>query len=176
MHLTHTQSRSVKSGDSLALLDLFKSGQWLALKPECRGGLIVQKSYYADFVGPGAAVGGSFDVNCTSVYVIGEVEFYAPTTYTERQDAFQKRVSYLKKLSEILSVHAPIHRACLIIRQLCLWVGVNQSRSIPVELIARLGGLMPQSVALAWQHLSTKHSAQAKHEINEKKELYYQQN
>jgi hypothetical protein len=162
MHLTHTQSRSANSSDSLALLDLFKSGQWLALKPECRGGLIVQKSFYADFVGPGAAVGGSFDVNCTSVYVLGEVEFYAPTTYTERQHAFHKRVSYIKKLSEILAVNASIHRACLTIRQLCLWVGVNQTRSIPLELIAQLGGLIPHSVALGWRHLSTKHSARMK--------------
>lgn len=163
MHLTHTKTQhSVNSSDSLALLDLFKSGQWLALKPECRGGLIVQKSFYADFVGPGAAVGGSFDINCTSVYVIGEVEFYAPTTYTERQHAFQKRMTYLKKLSEILSVHAHIHRACLILRQLCLWVGVSQSRSIPVELIAQLGGLMPQSVGLGWRHLSAKQSARVK--------------
>jgi hypothetical protein len=162
MHLTHTQSRSVHSSDSLALLDLFKSGQWLALKPECRGGLIVQKSFYADFVGPGAAVGGSFDVNCTSVYVLGEVEFYAPTTYEERQYAFQKRVTYIEKLSAILSVRAPVHRACLTIRQLCLWVGVSQTRSIPLELIAQLGGLLPHSVALGWRQLSAKHSARVK--------------
>jgi hypothetical protein len=71
-------------------------------------------------------------------------------------------VSYIKKLSEILAVNASIHRACLTIRQLCLWVGVNQTRSIPLELIAQLGGLIPHSVALGWRHLSTKHSARMK--------------
>ena len=140
-------------------LDLFKSGQLLVLKPNCRGGLIIQKPFYADFVGPGAAVGGSFDIQCTSVYVIGEVEFDVPATYEERQQAFQSRIAYIQKLEEILSVSSSIHRACLMIRQLSLWLGVSHVRRIPLELIAQLGGVLPKTVSVAWQRLSTRDAA-----------------
>ena len=140
-------------------LDLFKSGQLLVLKPNCRGWLIIQKPFYADFVGPGAAVGGSFDIQSTSVYVMGEVEFYAPTTYEERQQAFQTRIAYIQKLEEILSVSSAIHRACLMIQQLSLWLGVSHVRRIPLELIAQLGGVLPKTVSVAWQRLSTRNAS-----------------
>jgi hypothetical protein len=140
-------------------LDLFKSGQLLVLKPNCRGGLIIQKPFYADFVGPGAAVGGSFDIQSTSVYVMGEVEFYAPTTYEERQQAFQTRIAYIQKLQEVLSVSSSIHRACLIIHQLSLWLGVSHVRRIPFELVAQLGGVLPKSVEIAWQQVSAKNTS-----------------
>lgn len=136
-------------------LDLLKTGQLLALTSDCRGGLIIQKRFYADFVGPGAAVGGSFDVNCTSVYAIGKVEFYAPTTYEERQQAFQMRITYTQKLGEILLELAPLPRAFLIINQLSQWLGVDKVKKIPPELIAQLGGVLPRTAAIALQKHST---------------------
>jgi hypothetical protein len=151
-----TVQNQAKDYCSYLPLDLFKSGQMLALKRECQGGLIIQKLFYADFVGPGAVVGGCFDIQCTSVYAIGKVEFDAPATYAERQQAFQKRIAYVEQLKEILLVPSSIERACAIIRQLSLWLGANQVRRIPCELIAQLGGLLPETVALAWQQLSTR--------------------
>jgi hypothetical protein len=161
MHPSHNASQATTQNPasdycSRVPLDLFKSGQLLVLKPNCRGGLIIQKAFYADFVGPGAAVGGSFDIQCTSVYVIGEVEFDVPATYEQRQQAFQTRIAYIQKLEEILSVSSSIHRAGLMIRQLSLWLGVSHVRRIPLELIAQLGGVLPKTASVAWQRLSTR--------------------
>jgi hypothetical protein len=130
-------------------LSFFNTGQFLCLSPECQGGLILQKPFYADFVGPGALVGSSIDVNCTSVYVIGTVEFDVPTTNAERQRAFQKRMAYSQRLQDISGVEAPLRRSFFILKQLSHWVGTQETHKIPDELVARLAGLLTRTVKLA---------------------------
>lgn len=129
-------------------LSFFKSGQFLCLSPDCQGGLIIHKSFYADFVGPGAAVGSSFDINCTSVYVIGEVKFWVPTTHAERQQAFQKRMAYSQQLQELVGQGAPLQRCALILNQLSQWVGAKEANNIPDELVARLAGVFTKTVKM----------------------------
>lgn len=130
-------------------LSFFKSGQFLCLSPECQGGLIIHKSFYADFVGPGAAVGSSFDVNCTSVYAIGKVEFCVPATYSERQQAFQQRMAYSQQLQDIVGEEAPLHRSILMLNQLSQWVGAEEVTKIPDELVARLAGVLTKTIKVA---------------------------
>lgn len=145
---------SGKSNSNLPL-DLFKSGHLLAIKPNSHGAIIIQKPFYADFVGPGAAVGGGFDINCISVYVIGIVEFYAPVTYPERQQAFHLRICYSKMLQKILEIPSPIHRACAVLKRLAQGLGANSIKQIPSELIAQLVGVMTKTVEIARQQHPT---------------------
>ncbi len=149
-----TAHNSAKSRYTSVPLDLFKSGRLLALKPNCRGALIIQKPFYADFAGPGAAVGGTFDFSCTSVYAIGEVEFYAPASYAERQQAFQKRMDYSQKLEEILAVPSPIHRVRAILKVLSQGLQADLVKMIPSNLIAQLGGVLTKTVEIARQQPS----------------------
>lgn len=142
-------NQQAKSASGSLPLSFFKSGQFLSLASNCQGGIILQKPFYADFVGPGAAVGSSFDINCTSVYVIGPVKFCASTIYSERQQAFQKRMAYTQQLQEILQVDAPLERAGLILYQLCQWVGAEEAKKIPDELVAQLAGLLPRTIVFA---------------------------
>jgi hypothetical protein len=124
----------------------------LAIATDCQGGLILQKPFYAEFVGPGAAVGGVFDIQCTSAYVLGNVQFLELTTYAERQQAFQKRIALIEKFQEAVLVEAsPLHRACLIVNQLYQWFGVDETKRIPNELLAQLVGVLPGTIAIAWQ-------------------------
>ncbi|MEQ9552038.1 MAG: hypothetical protein RIM23_20820 [Coleofasciculus sp. G3-WIS-01] len=136
-------------------LDLFKSGQLLAIKPDCQGALIIQKRFYADFAGPGAAVGSSFDVECTSVYAIGEVEFYAPATYTERQQAFHKRMAYCETLQSIVVIPSPLDRATTTLHQLSQLLDANVISEIPSALIAQLAGVLTKTVNIIRQQRPT---------------------
>lgn len=136
----------VKSVPAELPLSFFKSGQFLCLSPDCKGGLILQKQFYADFVGPGAVVGSNFDVNCISVYVVGTVEFLVPTTYSERQQAYQKRLAYTQQLQEIAGKEAPLQRGFSILHQLCEWVGAKHTQQIPDELVARLAGVLTKTI------------------------------
>lgn len=148
-----------ESGSRSLPLSYFKSGQFLSLTPDCQGGLILQKPFYADFVGPGAAVGSSFDVNCISVYVIGAVKFSASTTFSERQQAFQQRMTYTQKLQTIAGVEAPLRRAFLILQQLSQWAGTEEAKKIPDELVARLAGLLSKTVKVARKNYLPEHNS-----------------
>lgn len=132
-------------------LQFFESGQLLLLSTQQKAGLILQQPHFADFVGMGGAVGGNFDVKSVMVYPIGKVEFVVPDTYEQKRQAFQRRIAYMNSLHKITAVDAPLQRAFLIVRQLSLWVGQPEAQTIPLELVAQLVGVLPESVAIAWQ-------------------------
>lgn len=134
-------------------LQLLKSGQLLSLTADSQGWLLIQKPYFAEFAGPGAAVGGSFDIKCTSVYVIGNVKFQVPETHAERQQSYQQRITYIEQLQEITSDPSPLSCAHTMVNQLNQWCGVDEVKNIPNEWIAQLIGALPQTVAAARQHL-----------------------
>ncbi|MCS6812806.1 MAG: hypothetical protein NZ772_04440 [Cyanobacteria bacterium] len=132
-------------------VSLFHSGQLLAIHPKSRGGLILQRSFYADLIGPGSAVGGYFDVTCKSVYLLGDLKFYVPETYEERRQSVQKRISCIKKQQSIVLVPTAIERAEMIIDLLCRWLGRAEAQNIPHELMSQLAGVLPKTTSLAWQ-------------------------
>lgn len=146
-----TSSKTLTNQVDSRPIQLLKSGQLLAINADCQGGLILQKPFYAEFVGPGAAVGGSFDIQSTSAYVLGNVQFLELTTYAERQQAFQKRIAYIKKFQNLLLEQTPLRRACLIVDQLNQWFGVDETKKISHESMAQLAGVLPGTVAIAWQ-------------------------
>lgn len=137
--------------DSSLPVSLLQSGQFLFLAPDCQGGLILQKPHYADFVGPGGAIGSSFDTNCTAIYVIGVVNFRVPDTAEERQQAYQQRMAYSTQLMEIAAELTPLRRAFAMLKQLQQWVGVTETQKIPTDLIAHLAGVLPKTAAIARQ-------------------------
>lgn len=151
-------NQQVNSASRQLPLSFFKSGQFLSLANDGQGGIILQKRFYADFVGPGAALGSSFDVDCTSVYVIGNVKFCSSSTYSERQQAFEKRIAYSKQLQKIVGMEVPSKRAFWILDQLYQWVGAQETQKIPDELVALLVGLLPKTVELARKNYPQRHS------------------
>lgn len=132
------------------LVQVFKSGQLLCLKSQCLSGVILQKPYFADFIGPGAVVGGAFDLQCTSVYLLGSVEFMVPETPAARRTAFQQRISYVDYLQEISQLPSPIRRSHAIISWLSQQFGQDEVSKIPHQLLAALVGVLPESINTAW--------------------------
>jgi hypothetical protein len=120
------------------------------ISPDCTGSLILQKPFYAEFVGPGAIVGGSFDIQCQSIYAIGNVQFVSSPNEEQRRTAFQRRVEYIQATQSILLEESPLRRAKCLFEQLCVWIGTDQTLEIPRELGARLAGVFPKSIEMAW--------------------------
>lgn len=147
-------------------IQLLKSGQLLAIAADCQGGLILQKPFYAEFVGPGAAVGGSFDIQSTSAYVLGNVQFLELTTFTERQQAFQKRIVCIENFQEtILPEQSPLRRAFLVVDQLHQWFGIDEVKRIPNELMAQLVGVLPGTIATVWQQYTQNPAIQREYNL-----------
>lgn len=155
-----------KKEPSLLPLSLLKSGQFLALDPDCQGGLILHKGFFSDFVGAGAAVGGCFDLKSTAIYTIGMVKFHAPETHQERRQAFQQRLGYIHQLQQIIVEPLPVRRASVLLHQLYEWVGIKEVSKIPHEFMARLIGVYPETIAFAWQQDILKKPVVKKFEVS----------
>lgn len=141
----------MNTANAAVSLQPFRTGRMLCLPGDRQAGLILQYRYYASFAGVGAAVGSGVDVQCVSIYPIGEVCFITPENHQQRQHALQQRIFYANTLCKIASVHAPIQRAYLIVRQLCLWMNPKDVQSIPYALISQLIGVLPEHVETGWQ-------------------------
>jgi hypothetical protein len=148
--ISPTNAAGQFSTRNTTLLRRLTSGQILTIAPDSMGGLLLIKPFYVDFAGPGAAVGGEFDRNCTAVYQIGTVRFQPLPTQRDRDDAIKTRITYAEQLSAILDVPHPLQRGRLIVEQLANWLPGNLSLTIPTEYIAALV-VLPQTIQFAWQ-------------------------
>lgn len=54
--------------NSKTVLNYLRNGHMMAIAPESKGGLILCKRYHAELVGPGAAVGGLLDIDCSDYH------------------------------------------------------------------------------------------------------------
>ncbi|HAJ58368.1 MAG TPA: hypothetical protein DCP31_03095, partial [Cyanobacteria bacterium UBA8543] len=54
-----------------------------------------------------------------------------------------------QQLQDILQVESPLERACLILHQLGQWVGAEEAKKIPDNLLAQLAGLLPRTIIFA---------------------------
>jgi hypothetical protein len=136
---------------NIALLHRLRSGQLYSLPADCQGGLIILKSFYADFAGAGAAIGGEFDRHCTAVYAVGTVRLERRTSRVEREDTLKTRITYAENLAAMTHVAVPLRRGSLIVNSLSQWLSAELAMTIPYELIGKLVGISPITVKLAWQ-------------------------
>ncbi len=123
----------------------------LAIAPEARGGIIIQKAHYADFIGPGAALVNSFDLRGNKVIPVGTIRFCPLRNAEDRQRALGKRVEYLRTLEEIARSPVPLRRSCQIVERLCEWLPESEAAAISHELVGNLVGVMPLAVQMAWR-------------------------
>ena len=133
------------------ILRRIQSGSLISLVTDSLGGLIIIKPFYADFAGPGAAIGGEFDRRCTAIYTVGNVQLQTPVTHAEREMTILTRVAYAEALTTLLNIQVPIRRSSLMIEHLCQWMPRDIAETIPAELIGKLISVPPATVKLAWQ-------------------------
>ena len=133
-------------------IELLKSGQLLALSSHPPAGLILQKPFHAEFVGPGAAIGGMFDVQCVTLHTLGQAEFTVPESKEERQQAFERRVEDIAMI-QTLCDEVPLKRAIAILEMFRQQqFDLEEIRTIPHEVLAKLVGVLPGTIEMAWQH------------------------
>jgi len=111
-----------------------------------RNGLIICKRFYAEFAGPGAAVGGFFDVDCQSIIPVGELSLVYPFDQDERQKAYLIRRQWIRLTHELTDNPLPLHRAQMILNQFENYFGAETIQQIPDDAFALLVGVLPQTV------------------------------
>jgi hypothetical protein len=111
-----------------------------------RNGLIICKQFYAEFAGPGAAVGSFFDVDCQQIIPVGELSLVYPSDQEERQKAYLIRRQWIRLTHELTDNPVPLQRAQMILNQFENYFGAETIEQIPDEAFALLVGVLPQTV------------------------------
>lgn len=143
--LSHHQ-KSIELQDANEILHRLASEELLIVNSRRRNGLIIYKQYYAEFAGPGAAVGGFFDVDCQQIIPVGELSLVYPADQEERQKAYLIRRQWIRLTHQLTDNPMPMQRAQMILNQFENYFGAETVEQLPDEAFALLVGVLPQTV------------------------------
>lgn len=128
------------------ILAQVKAQKLFIVNPRRKNGLIVYKKYHAEFIGPGAIVGGQFDLNAIDVLFVGNLSLIEPQNSEERRRAYKMRRQWVKLTKQITDNPIAIERAQVILNQFENWFDVETVENLPDEAFALLVGVLPQTI------------------------------
>ncbi|MDC0832213.1 hypothetical protein AY599_07550 [Leptolyngbya valderiana BDU 20041] len=138
----------VKSSQPAELLSQLNSGQLLVVDSRRRNGLIVYKRYHAEFAGPGAAVGGFFDVGTQRTIPVGDLALIAPEKYEQRQKAYSIRRHWIRLTEQLTENPVPLQRAKMLLAQFEHYFDTETVDSLPDDALANLVGVLPSTIRM----------------------------
>jgi len=138
----------VESSSPSEIIAQVNSGQLLMVSSRRRNGLILFKQFHAEFAGPGAAVGGFFDVDCQRALAVGDLSLVYPETQEERKNAYLIRRQWIRLTSQLTENAVPLKRAQLILDQFENYFPPEVVAQIPDEAFALLVGVLPQTIRI----------------------------
>ena len=128
------------------LLSRLKTQELLIVNPRRKNGLIVYKKYHAEFVGPGAIVGGNFDLDVVDVIPVGSLSLVSAQNSQERKQAYKMRRQWVRLTKQIIDNPKPTERAQVILNQFEHWFDVETVSRLPDEAFALIVGVLPQTI------------------------------
>lgn len=129
-----------------ALLGQLHSSQLFVVNSRRRNGLILFKRFYAEFVGPGSAVGGRFDLDCLGALPVGNLSLLQPESSDDRQRAYLTRRQWIRLTKSITENDQPPQRVKAILDQFQSFFDQDTIDKIPDEAFALLVGVLPHTV------------------------------
>ncbi len=128
------------------LLSRLQKQELLIVNPRRKNGLIVYKKYHAEFIGPGAIVGGNFDMDAVNIIPVGNLSFVLPQNSPERRQAYKMRRQWVRLTKQIIDNPKSTERAQVILNQFEHWFDVETVANLPDEAFALLVGVLPQTI------------------------------
>ncbi|NET10905.1 MAG: hypothetical protein F6K16_40715, partial [Symploca sp. SIO2B6] len=105
------------------VLEQIRSGKTLTVDCQHRNGLILCKPFHAEFAGPGATVGGIFDLDCQQVLAVGRGLVQLSTSHEENQKAYRIRCLWTRLMRELTQIDSPHQRAKKVLTQFEAYFG-----------------------------------------------------
>jgi hypothetical protein len=139
----------LEEADTSEILMRLQQGQLWMVDRRRRNGIILCKAYHAEFAGPGAAVGGFFDMDCRRVILMGDLSLINPQSHDERQNAYKIRRQWIRLTQQFTDQSVPVQRAQMILNQFETYFDQDTIARIPDEALAMLVGVLPYSVRMA---------------------------
>lgn len=121
-------------------------GDLLIVNPRRKNGLIIYKTYHAEFAGPGAIVGGQFDLDVSELLAVGNLSLVTPSNSQTRKQAYKMRRQWVRLTKQIIDNPQPTERAQVILNQFEHWFDVATVADLPDEAFALLVGVLPQTI------------------------------
>ncbi|MGK7926699.1 MAG: hypothetical protein AB4290_15910 [Spirulina sp.] len=137
---------SYSEGDLDRVLADLQEQKFLIVSGRRRNGLILYKHHYAEFAGPGALVGGIIDPDVTHLIPVGNWSISSPEDDRDRQRAILMRRQWIVLFNKTTKNTDPHNRVRLILNQFEIWFDPETVTQIPDEAIARLVGVLPETV------------------------------
>lgn len=134
------------------ILSQVQQGNMLQVDTHCHNGLILCKPFHAEFAGPGASIGGVFDLDCQQIIAIGNVSVHPLNSYADSQKAYRIRRAWIRLLNNFTKINSPRKRAKKILTQFEAYFGKAAMAQIPDEALAKLVGVRPQTVTAEKLH------------------------
>lgn len=134
--------------DRSDLLTMLLSGKVFMVNSRRRNGLILFKRYHAEFAGPGAAVGGDYDRDCTGALPIGNLSLLTPDSHEDRQKAYLIRRQWIRLIKQITENPVPQQRVQKILDQFEQYFPLDTVAQLPDVAFAELVGVLPQTVGV----------------------------
>lgn len=128
------------------LLSRLKAQELLIVNPRRKNGLIIYQKYHAEFAGPGAIVGGVFDLNVVNVIPVGNLSVVSPQNSQEKKQAYKMRRQWVRLTKQIIDNPEPTARAQVILNQFEHWFDLETVAHLPDEAFALLVGVLPQTI------------------------------
>lgn len=130
------------------LMTQLNSGQLLMVNSRRKNGLIIYKRFHAEFAGPGAAVGGFFDVDCQRALPVGDLSLVYPDSMEERQKAYLIRRQWIRLTQQLTDNPVPLQRAQMILSQFENYFDAETVANLPDEAFALMVGVLPQTIKM----------------------------
>ncbi len=140
------ERETVESATRLELIAQLNAGKLLMVSTRRRNGLIIYKSFHAEFAGPGAAVGSYFDVDCSEILPVGDLSLVSPDCQEDRQKAYLIRRQWIRLTQQLTDNPQPLQRAQMILNQFENYFGASTVDQLPDDAFALLVGVLPQTI------------------------------
>jgi len=128
------------------ILEQLQQQKLLIVNPRRRNGLILYKSYYAEFAGPGSIVGGVGDVGCLEVLPVGDLDLLVPIATDDRQRGYLTRRQWIQLTRKITEQEQPEKRAKMILDQFEHYFDAKAIAKIPDKAFSLLVGVLPRTI------------------------------
>ncbi|WP_246559788.1 hypothetical protein [Leptothoe kymatousa] len=129
-----------------SLLKKINRGDLLVVNSRRRNGLIIFREFYAEFAGPGAAVGGDFDRGCHKIIPLGNLSLIEPQDHEDHQKALKIRLQWIRLTQNFTDQPRSVDRAQMILDQFKTYFDKSTIDNVPNEAFALMVGVLPQTV------------------------------
>ncbi|NER81651.1 MAG: hypothetical protein F6K42_19225 [Leptolyngbya sp. SIO1D8] len=147
------QSAVKQQPEKDVVLDQINGGKLWIVNSRRRNGIVIYKKFHAEFAGPGAAVGGVLDTDCTHITALGNLSLVEPKSYEEQQKAIRIRLQWVRLTQNFTDKPVPIERAQMILEQFKMYFDQSIVDSVPDEAFSLLVGVFPNTVRQARRNL-----------------------